>query len=280
MMIYIRSLKYLQSNQALDVQMLKQIVIILVVGTLVVGAYLFLTTKPLSDEEFEVEDVIDGDTIRLESGDKVRLIGINTPETGQPYYDEATLKLKELIGDNNVILKKDTEDKDQYGRLLRYVYVDDIFINKEMVRLGLANAYEFEPNVKHSSEFEVAEQEARDAERGLWTPSQFSLTVTQFNYDAEGNDNENLNDEYVVFKNEGNSSLNLLNWLLLDESNNDYVFEDFTLVNGSSFTFYTGSGTDSETKLYWGSENSIWNNAGDTLYLRDAQGFLVAYHSY
>lgn len=260
--------------------MIKQIVIILVLGALVVGTYLAFFVTPLSDEEFEVEDVIDGDTIRLESGDKVRLIGINTPETGQPFYEEATLKLKELIGDNVVTLKKDKEDKDQYGRLLRYVYVKDTFVNKEMVRLGLANAYEFEPNVKYSSEFEAAEQEARNAERGLWTPSEFTLTVSQFNYDAEGNDNENLNDEYIIFKNEGNSSLNLLNWLLLDESNNDYVFENFVLGNGSSFTFYTGSGTDSETELYWGSENSVWNNGGDTLYLRDAQGYLVEYYSY
>jgi micrococcal nuclease len=260
--------------------MIKQVVIILVLGALVIGAYLALTTEPLSDDEFEVEDVIDGDTIRLESGDKVRLIGINTPETGQPFYEEATLKLKELIGEDPVILKKDVEDKDQYGRLLRYVYVNDTFVNLEIVRAGLANSYEFEPNVKHSSEFEAAEQEARNAERGLWTPSPFTLTVSQFNYDAEGNDNENLNGEYIIFENGGNSSLNLMNWMLLDEANNDYVFENFILGNSSSFTFYTGSGTDSETELYWGSEKSIWNNGGDTLYLRDSQGFLVVYYSY
>jgi micrococcal nuclease len=260
--------------------MIKQVVIILVLGALVIGAYLALTTEPLSDEEYEVAEVIDGDTIKLESGDRVRLIGINTPETGQPFYEEATSKLEELIGDNPVTLKKDVENKDQYGRLLRYVYVNDTFVNLEMVRSGMANSYEFEPNVKHSSEFEEAQQEARNAEKGLWTPSQFTITVSQFNYDAEGNDNDNLNGEYIIFKNEGNSSLNLLNWMLLDESNNDYVFKNFILGNGSSFTFYTGQGTDSETKVYWGSEKSVWNNDGDSLFLRDAQGLLIAYYKY
>jgi hypothetical protein len=100
------------------------------------------------------------------------------------------------------------------------------------------------------------------------------------NYDAEGNDNENLNGEYIVFTNEGNSSLELTGWMVLDESNNEYYFPSFSLGNGSTVTLYIGSGTDSQTELFWGSTKSIWNNDGDELFLRDAQGFLVSYYSY
>ena len=238
--------------------MSKKIFVLIVCALLVVGALLLLREFTLdSKETFEVSQIIDGDTIRLSSGEKVRLIGINTPEKGQPYYNEATEKLKELIGNSHITLKKDVEDKDRYGRLLRYVYVNDTFVNLEMVRAGLATSYEFEPNVKHSSEFEDAEFEAREAGLGIWTPSSFTLTVSYLHADADGDDTDNLNDEYVVFENDGDSPINITDWTVQDEANNFYVFPAFYLANGSSVTLYTGSGTDSSTKLYWGNTKPI-----------------------
>jgi micrococcal nuclease len=259
----------------------KTIVVIVIFVVLIVAAILvYNQLSPTSQDEYEVERVIDGDTIELSSGDRVRLIGINTPESGQPYYGEATAKLKELLGDSKVTLKTDKEDKDQYDRLLRYVYVNDTHVNMEMVRLGMATAYEFEPNVKYSSEFADAEAEARHNSFGIWTPSQYSITISHFNYDAEGNDNNNLNDEYVIFENPSNSSVDMTGWLILDQSNNEYWFPAFVLSNSSAVTFYTGSGTDSATELYWDLTKSVWNNGGDTLYLRDSEGFLVNFQSY
>lgn len=261
--------------------MKKGLLVLVVLAVLFAASYVLYTGLLSSNsEEFAVAQIVDGDTIKLENGQKVRLIGINTPEAGHPFYIEATKKLRELIGDSKVTLKKDVENTDQYGRLLRYVYVNDTFVNLEIVKAGLATAYEFEPNVKYSRDFEEAEYEARNQAIGIWTPSEFTLTVTQLNYDAEGNDNENLNGEYIVFTNEGNSSLELTGWLVLDESNNEYYFPSFSLGNGSSVTLYIGSGTDSQTELYWGSTKSIWNNDGDELFLRDAQGFLVSYYRY
>jgi micrococcal nuclease len=262
-------------------RMKKSVLILIVVIALIAGSYIVFIGFPSSDsEEFEVAQVIDGDTIKLKSGQKVRLIGINTPETGHPYYNEATEKLKELIGDSKVTLKSDIENKDQYGRLLRYVYVNDTFVNMEIVKAGLATAYEFEPNVKYASEFDAAESQARIEGVGIWTPSSYSLTLTQLNYDAEGDDNNNLNGEFIVFTNEGNISLELTGWMVLDEANNEYFFPSFSLGNGSSVTLYIGSGTDSSTELYWGSTKSIWNNGGDELYLRDSQGYLVVFFRY
>jgi endonuclease YncB( thermonuclease family) len=261
--------------------MRKDLIIIVICILLLAGAIMIFRDLTLdSNDIYGVQEVIDGDTIRLSTGERVRLIGINTPETGQPYYDDATLKLEELIGENSVILKKDVEDKDQYGRWLRYVYVNDTFVNLEMVRQGMAIAYEFEPNVKHSDEFYEAEDDARNNQIGIWTPSSFTLTISQIHADAEGDDSANLNDEYVVFENNKNTSIAMTGWTLQDESNNYFVFPDFILENETSVTVYTGSGEDTETRIYWGSTKPIWNNQGDALFLRDSGGLLVSFQRY
>jgi micrococcal nuclease len=257
---------------------------ILVIGAmilLIIAGYLVMVSfQPASDETYEVESIIDGDTIKLTNGERVRLIGINTPERGQPYYQEATEKLEELIGSNPVRLEADEENEDQYGRWLRYIYVNDTFVNLEIVKSGLATAYEFQPNVKYSDKFSEAEQTAKNSELGIWIPSPFSLTVITLHADAEGDDGENLNDEYVVFDYNGTTSINLTNWWVMDEANNEYRFQNYVLVEGFTATLYTGSGTDTLTKLYWGSTKPIWNNDGDSLYLKDAEGLLVTYYSY
>ena len=259
----------------------EKIFVVFVFALMLVGLLLVLKEfEPSSKEIYQVTQIIDGDTIKLSNGERVRLIGINTPETDQPYYSEATEKLKELIGDSPVTLKKDVEDKDQYGRLLRYVYVNETFVNLKMVRQGYAVAYHIPPNTKYSDELEVAEQEAITANIGMWTRSNFSVRVSFMHADAEGDDSDNLNDEYVVFENNGTSPLNITEWSVQDKANNFYTFPTFSLVNGSSVTLYSGLGTDTTAQLFWGSTKPIWNNEGDTLYLRDAEGYYVSHFSY
>jgi micrococcal nuclease len=261
--------------------MIKRILIIVVCAALVIGTLLYLRFFPSqSDETYEVSQIIDGDTIKLSNGERVRLIGINTPETGQPYYTEATEKLTDLIGNNSVTLEKDTQDKDQYERLLRYVYVGGTHVNLEMVREGYAIAYYFPPNTKYSDDFEDAEQEARTSQLGIWLPSEFNLSVIQIHFDADGDDSLNLNDEYVIFENDGTAPIDMTDWMTLDEANNLYIFPTFVLGNGSTITLYTGQGIDNSTEVYWGNDNPIWNNDGDSLFLRDAEGYLVTYSSY
>lgn len=246
------------------------------------------TSTPVPETTFAiVSEVIDGDTIKLQNGDRIRLLGINTPEMGQPHYDEATNRLKELIEGKNVTLEKDVEDKDQYGRLLRHIYVDDTFVNLEMVREGYANIYIISPNIKYSNEFKKAEEEAKIAGRGVWQPSESlskCIGILYFHWNAEGNDCYNLNDEYVTFKNTCSQSIDMMGWTVKDEANHIYTFPDFSLAGDATVTLYTGSGKDTATELYWGSSgypcNAIWNNDGDTLYLRDMSGNLVISYGY
>jgi len=121
-----------------------------------------------TSEKVVVTRVIDGDTIEIQGGDRVRYIGMDTPEIGQPYYSEATAKNAELVEGKEVRLVKDVSEKDRYGRLLRYIYVGDLFVNAELVRLGYARAYRYPPDTKYAELFSQLELEAKQAGRGLW----------------------------------------------------------------------------------------------------------------
>jgi len=105
--------------------------------------------------------------------------------------------------------------------------------------------------------------------------SNATVVISTVNYDAPGNDRDNLNGEYVVIKNIGEVDVDMTGWILKDEANHQYKFPTFTLKVGSTVTVYTGSGTNTETELYWGSGAPIWNNDGDTAYLYNKNGDLV-----
>jgi micrococcal nuclease len=130
-----------------------------------------------SEEIAQVTAVVDGDTIKvLLNGkeEKVRYIGVDTPE---PYRDknpacfskEATARNTELVAGKEVRLVPDTENRDRYNRLLRYVYVDDVFVNEQLVREGYATTLTIKPNTQFADLFASAEGEARNAGVGLWS---------------------------------------------------------------------------------------------------------------
>lgn len=115
-----------------------------------------------------VTEVIDGDTIVIEGGYHVRYIGIDAPESGESYYLEAKMTNQDLVEGKKVRLESDISDKDSYGRLLRYVYVGDNFVNAEMVTRGCAWAVAYPPDVKYQVYLEAVENEARQKGRGFW----------------------------------------------------------------------------------------------------------------
>ena len=119
--------------------------------------------------------VIDGDTIVLSNGEKVRLIGVDTPETKHPqkpveyYGKEASAFTKKMVGGKVVKLKYDVQRRDKYGRLLAYVYLmNGTFLNAEIIKQGYGHAYTRFP-FKYMEEFKQYEKEARENKRGLWT---------------------------------------------------------------------------------------------------------------
>ena len=121
--------------------------------------------------------VIDGDTVRLDNGEYLRYIGIDTPElgdeeTGEPpecYAEEALWADLRLVKNKSLNIYFDTEQRDRYNRLLAYAYLPDgTFINEWLIRQGYARTFIISPNTRLSRAILDAEDEARAAGRGLW----------------------------------------------------------------------------------------------------------------
>ncbi len=141
------------------------------------------TSQPSeSAKEYLVTKVIDGDTIEVSSdgvSQKIRYIGVNTPETVKPnspvecFGKEASAYNKSLVEGKKVTFEKDVSETDRYNRTLRYVYVKDsdgnsVMVNKKLVDEGYAYSSTFPPDVKYQQVFTQSEQDARKVNRGLW----------------------------------------------------------------------------------------------------------------
>jgi micrococcal nuclease len=125
--------------------------------------------------------VVDGDTIRVKLGDdrveRVRYIGVNAPELHHPRKGEepggrqAAAVNRQLVDGRRVRLELDVRLRDRYGRLLAYVWVDDVMVNAELVSLGYAQVMTVPPNVRYQSLFVKLQRDARESGRGLWHPA-------------------------------------------------------------------------------------------------------------
>lgn len=127
---------------------------------------------------YKVVKVVDGDTFKIEfrgESKSVRMIGIDTPEVNHPsepvqcYGVEASLKTKELVEGKEVRLEQDVSQTDRYGRILAYVWVDEVFINEKIVKEGYAFSSSYPPDVKYQDILDEAEIFARENKAGLWS---------------------------------------------------------------------------------------------------------------
>lgn len=265
-----------------------------------------------------VREVVDGDTLDVtyENGtrDTVRLVGVDTPEVhtavspgefeGIPdteagraclreWGERASSHVKDRLAGETVTLHFDPnlDRRGYYGRLLAYVTVDGRHVNYRLVSGGYARVYDSDFALK--SEFLGAESRAQQDGTGLWTcatdggatttrtrtPGNAPLSVS-VHPNAAGDDNDNLNDEYVTFENRESSTRSLEGWTVSDAAGHTYTFGALELASGESVTLFTGSGTDSASARYWGSGRPIWNNGGDTVIVRNASGGVVVEYRY
>ena len=236
--------------------------------------------------------IVDGDTLDVDGPRgrwRVRLIGINTPEKGECFAQQATEGLRSLTH-GEIVLVSDVSDEDQYGRKLRYLETaDGVDVGAEMVRNGLAISRRYEPDTARSSVYERAQTKAEAAGVGLWaadvcgpvTGSAASIDIA-IRADADGDDNYNLNDEWVRFTNTGQTPIDLRNWQVADESaSHRYTFGELTVAPNATVTLYTGCGADDDANRHWCNEGSaVWNNSGDTVFLKDPNGNIVVTQRY
>jgi micrococcal nuclease len=149
--------------------------------SLVVAALLLAslpgTAAPRAALDGVVVKVVDGDTIHVQVAgrrEKVRYIGVNTPEVHHPVKGEepggreAARVNRGLVEGRRVRLELDVQERDRHGRLLAYVWAGDVMVNAELVRRGYAQVMTVPPNVRHQALFLRLQRDARDAGRGLW----------------------------------------------------------------------------------------------------------------
>ncbi len=253
----------------------------------------------------QVTRVIDGDTIDVSTGGqvkRVRYIGVNTPETVDPrvgvecFGREASAANKAMVEGKTVYLEKDVSETDSFGRLLRYVFTADAFVNAELVAQGFAYSTAYPPDVKYQGTFEGLQQDARAAGRGLWgagcqggtrapaapTPTRSSapppaqppaggtgnVVIASVYYD--GQEARTEGDEYVVIRNEGSAAVNMQGWRInAGDAGQDFVFPSYVLQAGAEVRVYTNRDIPGSFSFGWG--RAIWNNRGDCGRLYDAQ---------
>jgi endonuclease YncB( thermonuclease family) len=140
---------------------------IMIITILLVTTFIIKTSYHPSgiaeNESYLVMEIINGETFAIDNGEYVRLIGIKAPEEGENFYNESADFLKSLIFFKEVILESDKEDKDNYGTLLRYAYLDYgngtvIQVNREIVENGYAKPVPVYPNFRYRLDLEQAWQ--------------------------------------------------------------------------------------------------------------------------
>lgn len=253
----------------------------------------------------KVERVIDGDTVKVNINGKeetLRLLLVDTPETVhpnkpvQPFGKEASDFAKETLNGKNVGLEIDVSERDKYGRLLVYLWLDGKMFNEMLLETGLARvAYVYVPNIKYVDQFREIQREAQEKGLGIWSIENYvqedgfqdvsdnkeesSIQETQNN----GSQNDktvyivkvDLGDEYFTIANNSDSNISLTGWKMVSiEGNQTYYFPDgFVLKSKTNVAVWSGGKGKHEppSDLVWTRKN-IWNNKGDGGVLFDAQG--------
>jgi len=194
----------------------------------------------------EVSRVIDGDTLELKNSERVRLLGINTPEKKEFYANEAINFTKQL---ENQTVEIEIFSKDKYGRNLGYVFFNNKLFNEEIVKNGYAHFYSYEDD-KYTQQLKKAETYAREKDLGIWKHSENygCITISEF--------------KYLDLKETDNETLKLKNYCSTIEVS---IKDDATHI-------YHKNITKGEFTL---TTQNIWNDAGDTIFIWDKSGLLI-----
>lgn len=228
--------------------LLRVLLFVFILNCFVILAYFYprLTGRSIEMITVNITRVIDGDTFESNIG-KVRLLGINTPEKKQTYYSEAKDFLLDYEGKE---VELEEKGKDKYGRNLAYVYFNDKLINEEILKSGLANLYYYEKDENYEK-LKKAEKEARSSQLGIWKRSKNygCVELVELKYKE---DERCKNQEQLILEN----NCNLIKAVLKDDANHIYDL-------------------DIEKEVFSMNFSCIWNDAGDSLYVRDESGLLL-----
>ena len=233
----------------------------------------FLERTFVQGEIVTVERVVDGDTV-IANNQSVRLLGMNTPERGEKYYEEAKVFLEELVLNKTVELRFGKEKYDRYNRILGYLFLGGKNINLEIVKEGYANFYF--PSGKDTyytlflDEWEGCLVDGGNRCEFSNDPCSKCIKLEEFDYKRE----------IITFENICSFQCDLSNWEIKDEGRKKFIFEDFLINGKEKINIKTKDGENNSTDLFWKGEKYVWTKTGDSLFLRDKEGLLVLWDTY
>ena len=260
------------------------------------------TTVTLPPPEIQVIatvlEVTDGDSIKvLLDGSRfdVRLLGVNAPELSECWGEESMVELTSMLIDRDVQLVAGETDVDPFGRLLRYVYLENdedvTFINAALIETG--HAIGLHDGSAFDISFKEIEARAFQSGRGMWATFACGdregvsvdrpvIRVSELVHDPAGPDAEALDGEYITIVNEGYDTVAIGGWTLRDEStSNRYVINgNTTLKPGEGVTIVTGCDGGPIGSAHWCSDRAVWSNDGDTAIVLDTLGNAVVWYTY
>lgn len=249
---------------------------------------LLLNTAVAEDEAPEraiVVDIYDGDTLTLSTGDKVRLRGVNTPELrpAEDYGIEARDAARDLLLNQAVVLTYGSVKRDGYNRLLASVATEDgQDLALHLLTLGMGHLFLIPPEELDIALLSAAQESARTANRGVWSTERYrgDLHITSFHANADGDDNQNVNGEYLRICNVSSAPIDLQGYRISDISGRSWTFPAIIVPEGHTVKVHSGTGshqTDPSQQLavHLGSSRPIWNNTRDRATIYDRYGQVV-----
>jgi len=236
--------------------------------------------------EARVQSVYDGDTLTLETGDKIRLKWVNTPELRpkEAFGEEARDFAKRLVLDEQVKLVLDGPNpRDGYGRVVAGITTSSgKDLSLELIKAGYGHVFIIPPDHADLSAHLKAQAEARAARIGIWgTESYFGvLHMTSFHANASGDDHQNVNGEYARVCNVSNEPVDLSQFKIQTRSGKSYAMPKITIPPGHTVMVHSGKGSYQDDprfqlEAYLGSDEPIWDNEYDVITIVDAQGRTV-----
>lgn len=241
-------------------------------------ALLFTSPAAFADENVKVGRVIDGDTIKLVDGRKVRLLGINTPERREPYYHKARRYLESRVLDREVRLEYEADLEDAYGRLLAYVHAGRSMLNEELLREGLAHVLIIGESRKYERRLLAAQAEAKKKRKALWSVWTRAkvLKITSIHpY------NPSRPSAYMRLVCLADKPLQLAGHVLSNEAGDRFVFPRYSLAPGYSIIVSASdTGTSSSQEVFQWPGIMKFNEQQDTAFLLDPAGNVIDQFSY
>lgn len=254
-------------------------------GLLLIAASSLATEHGPIPEHATVVSVYDGDTFTLDTGDKIRLRWVNTPELkpAEDFGVDAREAAKAFVLNKKVTLIVDGDDaRDGYGRILAGLRTDQGDLSTHLAERGLAHVFVIPPDATDLTALHEAQARAKAANLGIWTTDRYAgdLHITSFHANGRGDDSKFVNGEYLRVCNVGAAPVNLSAFTMTDDDGNRFELPDVQLPVGHTVKIFSGKGAhqgdpERQIEVYLQSDRPIWDNDGDEVTLYDAAGNVV-----